>query len=127
LSTEERAQLTKNSKTQVVIQLTPQQISNSRFLKVSSIALEVRVPAEHARIYTEILDRLNERASLLAKGEVDLVLDSRIGTFFPYYAKTERPQLFERLMRKQNSDMSSCSVIPVFGLTDNARHSTVKI
>jgi hypothetical protein len=125
LTPEEREKLTKNSKTQIVIQLTPQQISNSRFSKVSSVALEVRVPAEHARIYTEILDRLNERASLLEKGEVDLVMDQRIGTFFPYYAKSERPQLFERLMRKQNSEMSSCSVIPIFGLTDNARYTVV--
>jgi hypothetical protein len=68
---------------------------------------------------------LNERASLLEKGEVDLVLDQRIGTFFPYYAKRERPQLFEWLMQKQNSEMSSSSVIPVFGLTDTARYTTV--
>jgi hypothetical protein len=125
LSPEETEKLTKNSKIQVVIQLTPQTITNSRFSKVSSVALEVRVPAEHARIYTEILDRLNERASFLDKGEVDLVLDQRIGTFFPYYAKSERPQLFERLMRKQNSEMSSSSVIPVFGLTDNARYTMI--
>jgi hypothetical protein len=127
LSPEEREQLTKNSNTQVIIQLTPQQINNNRHSKVTSVALEVRVPAEHARIYTEILNRLNERASLLEKGEVDIVLDSRIGVFFPYYAKSERPQLFERLMRKQNSEMSSSSVIPVFGLTDNARYTIIEV
>lgn len=49
-------------------------------------------------------------------------MDQRIGTFFPYYAKSERPQLFEH---EQNSEMSSCSVIPVFGLTKNARYMTV--
>jgi hypothetical protein len=126
LPTKEREQLTKNNKSQVVIQLTPQQICYSRDSKVTSVALEVRVPAKHAQIYTEILDRLNKQASLLEKGEVDLVFDQRIRTFFPYYAKTECPQLFESLMRKQNSKMSSCSVIPVFGLTDSARYSTVK-
>jgi hypothetical protein len=90
------------------------------------VALEVRVPAEHARIYTEVLDRLNERASLLDKGEVDIVLDAKVGTFFPYYAKSERPQLFERLMRKQNSEMSSSSVIPVFGLTESASNTIIE-
>jgi hypothetical protein len=126
LTAEEYNALTKNAQTQVVVQLTPQPINNNKFSKVSSVALEVRVPAEHARIYTAVLDRLNERASLLDKGEVDLVLDPKVGVFFPYYAKSERPQLFERLMRKQNSDMSSSSVIPVFGLTESASNTTVE-
>jgi hypothetical protein len=126
LTTEEREKMTKNSQAQVVVQLTPQPINNSKFSKVSSVALEVRVPAEHARIYTEVLDRLNERASLLDKGEVDIVLDPKVGVFFPYYAKAERPQLFERLMRKQNSDMSSSSVVPIFGLTEAASNITVE-
>jgi hypothetical protein len=126
LTPEEKEKLTKNSKAQVVVQLTPQPINNSKFSKVTSVALEVRVPAEHARIYTEVFDRLNERASLLNEGEVDIILDPKVGTFFPYYAKSERPQLFERLMRKQNSDMSSSSVIPVFGLTKNASNTIVE-
>jgi DNA-directed RNA polymerase subunit F len=126
LTPEEKEKLTKNSKAQVVVQLTPQPINNSKFSKVTSVALEVRVPAEHARIYTKVFDRLNERASLLNKGEVDIILDPKVGTFFPYYAKSERPQLFERLMRKQNSDMSSSSVIPVFGLTENASNTIVE-
>jgi hypothetical protein len=88
-----------------VIQLTPQQISNNKHSKVTSIALEVRVPAEHERVYLEILDRLNERASQLKDGEVDLMLDESIGTIFPYYAKAERPKLFEKLMKKQNAAM----------------------
>jgi hypothetical protein len=57
---------------------------------------------------------------------VDIILDPKIGVFFPYYAKSERPQLFERLMRKQNSDMSSSSVIPVFGLTEQASSTIVE-
>jgi hypothetical protein len=126
LQPDEREKLTKNSKTQVVIQLTPQQVSNTRYSKVKSVALEIRVPAEHERVYTGILDRLNERASNLQAGEVDLVLDDRIGVFFPYYAKNERPQLFEKLMRKQNSDMSSCSVIPIFGYTSQAAAAIIK-
>jgi hypothetical protein len=47
---------------------------------VSSVELEVRVLAEPARFYTkEIHNRLNERACVLEKGDVDLVLDKRIG------------------------------------------------
>jgi hypothetical protein len=110
LTPDEKEKLTKNSKAQVIVQLTPQPINNHKFLKVSLVALEVRVPAEHARIYTEVFDCLNERASLLNKGEVDIILDPKVGTFFPYYAKSKRPQLFKRLMRKQNSDMSNSCI-----------------
>jgi hypothetical protein len=126
LTPDERKAMTKNDQAQVVVQLTPQPINNSKFSKVLSVALEVRVPTEHARIYTAVLDRLNERASLLEQGDVDIILDPKIGVFFPYYAKSERPQLFERLMRKQNSNMSSSSVIPVFGLTKQASSTIVK-
>jgi hypothetical protein len=77
-------------------------------------------------VYLEILDRLNERASQLKKGEVNLVLDECIGTFFPYYAKAEHPKLFEKLMKKQNAEMASVSVIPIFGYTHNAMNQSVK-
>jgi hypothetical protein len=127
LTPEERETLTKASKNpKLVIQLTPQLISNKKFSKTTSVALEVRVPAELERIYLDILDRLNERASLLQDGEVDIVLDNRIGTFFPYYAKNDRPKLFERLMRKQNADMQSMSVIPIFGYTQEAMETSIK-
>jgi hypothetical protein len=67
LTPEEREKLTKNSNTQVVIQLTPQPITNIRFSKVSSVALEVRVPAEHARTYTEILDKHQDKEETTAR------------------------------------------------------------
>jgi hypothetical protein len=127
LTPEEREILTKNTKNpKLVIQLTPQTISNKKFTQITTVALEVRVPAELERTYLEILDRLNERASLLQDGEVDIVLDDRIGTFFPFYAKAERPKLFERLMRKQNADMQATSVLPIFGYTAEAMESKVK-
>jgi hypothetical protein len=126
LTPDEREKMTKNSQAQVVVQLTHQQINNSKFLKVSLVVLEVRVPAKHAQIYTKKLDHLNKRASLLDKGEVNIVLDPKVGVFFPYYAKAERPQLFERLMRKQNSDMSSSFVIPIFGLTKAASNTIIE-
>jgi hypothetical protein len=104
----------------IVISMAPQQISNPKFSKTTSIALEIRVPAAHEQIYINILDRLNERESNLQPGEVDLVLDKRVGIFFPYYAKKSRPKLFDSLMRKQNSDMNSVSAIPLFGITTTA-------
>jgi hypothetical protein len=127
LTPEEREILSKGAKDpKLVIQLTPQLISNKKYSKITSVALEVRVPAEFERVYLEILDRLNERASLLQEGEVDIVLDDRIGTFFPYYAKSDRPKLFEKLMRKQNADMQATSVIPIFGYSLEARESKAK-
>jgi hypothetical protein len=63
---------------------------------------------------------LNERASNLPEGEVDITLDDRLGIFFPYYAKQTRPKLFDSLMKKQNTDMNSISAIPIFGLTTAA-------
>jgi hypothetical protein len=75
LTPDECDTLSKTAKNpKLVIQLTPQVISNKKFSKITSVALEVRVPAEFERIYLEILDRLNKRASLLEKGEVDIVL-----------------------------------------------------
>jgi hypothetical protein len=100
--------------------MVPQQISNPKYAKTTSIALEIRVPAEHERTYSNILDRLNERASTLEEGEVDITLDNRLGTFFPYYAKRSHPTLFNSLMKKQNTDMNAISAIPIFGLTSAA-------
>jgi hypothetical protein len=101
----------------IVISMVPQQISNLKYSKTKSIALEIRVPADHDKAYLNILDRLNERASNLNEGEIDITLDDRLGIFFPYYAKRSRPKLFDSLMRKQNTDMNFISAIPVFGLT----------
>jgi hypothetical protein len=104
----------------IVISMVPTQISNPKFNKTTSIALEIRVPAAHEKIYINILDRLNERASTLEKGEVDITLDDRIGVFFPYYAKKSRPELYDSLMKKQNTDMNMVSAIPLFGLSPEA-------
>jgi hypothetical protein len=68
---------------------------------------------------------LNERASTLAEGDVDIVLDENIGVFFPYYAKRSRPKLFDSLMLKQNAEMKSVSAIPLFGLTHDAFEAIV--
>jgi Tfp pilus assembly protein PilP len=109
----------------IVISMVPQQISNPKHLKTTPIALEIRVPADHEKTYLNILDRLNERASTLDDGEVDITLDERLGIFFPYYAKRSRPQLFDSLMKKQNADMNAISAIPIFGLTPTAANQEV--
>jgi hypothetical protein len=100
--------------------MVPQQIANPKHSKTTSTALEIRVPAEHEKIYLNILNRLNERASTLDQGEVDITFDESMGIFFPYYAKRSRPQLFESLMRKQNTEMNATSAIPLFGLSPEA-------
>jgi hypothetical protein len=105
----------------IVISMVPQQISNPKYAKTTSIALEIRVPADHEKTYLEILDRLNERASNLDDGEVDITLDDRLGMFFPYYAKRSGPKLYDSLMKKQNTDMNCISAIPIFGLTTAGR------
>jgi hypothetical protein len=110
----------------IVISMIPQIISNPKFNNTKSIALEIRVPAEHEKVYLNILDQLYERASTLQEGEVDLVLDKHIGVFFPYYAKRIRPKLFDALMIKQNTEMNEVSAIPIFGLTPEAAEFAIE-
>lgn len=105
----------------------PQQISNPKRTEVKTIALEVCVPAEQERVYIQILDRLNERKAQLKDGNIDLVLDKRIGFFFLYYAKADRPKLFEELMIKQNTEMKCSLAIPIFGFTNNEQNQMVLI
>jgi hypothetical protein len=107
LTPDERETLSKMTKNpRLVIQLTPQLISNKKFSKTTSVALEVRVPAEHERIYPEILDHLNERASLLQEGEVDIALDERIGIFFPTMRRWTAPSY---LKTSCENKMPKCS------------------
>jgi hypothetical protein len=113
-------------KPKIVISLVPQNISNQKYSDTKTIALEVRVPAEHEKVYCSILDRMNERACTMAEDEIDIILDDSMGKFFPYYAKNSRGSLFDALMKKQNSDMHSTSAIPLFGLTEIAQQTIVK-
>jgi hypothetical protein len=105
----------------IVVSIVPQQISNPKFNQTKSLALEVRVPAEHESTYIEILDRLNERTATKQADEVDIIMDESIGTFFPYYAKRTKPDLFDLLMRKQNFAMNVTSAVPVFRFTTQVR------
>jgi hypothetical protein len=58
--------------------------------------------------------------------KIDIILDDSIGTFFPYYAKKSKPQLFDSMMREQNFAMNSTSAIPLFGYTINAQEFEVE-
>jgi hypothetical protein len=110
----------------LVLTIVPQQISNPKHNQTKSIALEVRVPAAHESTYIEMIDRLNERACTLKDDEIDIILDDSIGTFFPYYAKRNKPELFDSLMRKQNFAMNTTSAIPLFGYTETVRETEVE-
>jgi hypothetical protein len=110
----------------VVISLVPQQISNPKHNQTKSIALEVRVPADQEAKYIEILDRLNERTVSMEQGEVDIVMEENIGTFFPYYAKRQKAELFDMLMRRQNFEMTVVSAIPIFGYTQKAKETEIE-
>jgi hypothetical protein len=99
----------------LVLTIVPQQISNPKHNQMKSIALEVRVPAAHESVYIEMIDRLNERACTLKKDE--------IGTFFPYYAKRNKPELFDSLMRKQNFAMNMTSAIPLLATRKKPKKS----
>jgi hypothetical protein len=110
----------------LVLTIVPQQISNPKHNQTKSIALEVRVPAAHESTYIEMIDRLNERACTLKEDEIDIILDDSIGTFFPYYAKCSKPELFDSLMRKQNFAMNMTSAIPLFGYTEKVRETEVE-
>jgi hypothetical protein len=73
-----------------------------------------------------MIDRLNERACTLKEDEIDIILDDSIGTFFPYYAKRNKPELFESLMRKQNYAMNMTSAIPLFGYTEKVQELEIE-
>jgi hypothetical protein len=110
----------------LVLTIVPQMISNVKHNQTKSIALEVRVPAAHESVYLGMIDRLNERACTLKNDEIDIILDDSIGTFFPYYAKRSKPELFDSMMRKQNFAMKTTSAIPLFGYTEKAREFEVE-
>jgi hypothetical protein len=110
----------------IVVSLVPQQISNPKYNQTKSITLEVCVPADKEAKYIKILDRLNERTALMEQDEVDIVMDEKIGTFFPYYAKRQKAELYDMLMQRQNFDMTVTSAIPLFGYTQQAKDTEVK-
>jgi hypothetical protein len=124
-SGDEQQNKTNSEKPKVVIAIVPQQVSNPKYSQTRSIVLEVRVPAEQESRYIEILDRLNERSVTMNEDEVDIIMDEKVGTFFPYYAKRSKPELFDLLMRKQNFALNATTAIPLFGYTQQAKEYTL--
>jgi hypothetical protein len=125
-SGDEQQNNTQSEKPKVVIAIVPQQISNLKYNQTRSIVLEVRVPAAQESKYIEILDRLNERSVTMNEDEVDIIMDEKVGTFFPYYAKRSKPELFDLLMRKQNFALNATTAIPLFGYTQQAKEYRLK-
>jgi hypothetical protein len=117
---------TTGQKPKVVLLLVPQQISNQKYSQTKSIALELRMPAEQEFTNIKIIDRLNERAVSNNGEEVDIILDENIGTFFLYYAKRNKPKLYDLLMRKQNFALNHTSAIPLFGYTHQVRELEIE-
>jgi N-acyl-D-aspartate/D-glutamate deacylase len=56
-----------------------------------------------------------------------LILPQKLGKFFPYYLKAKKPEVFTFLMRQQNADMTSTTIIPIFGYTPEARKQQITI
>jgi hypothetical protein len=103
---------TKDGKPKIILSLNIQKIGLSDPVETTSVALEVRVPTGMERIYTSIIERLYEKAE-----DEEMIVPEKLGKFFPYYLKSKMSEVFNFMMRQQNSAMSTTSVIPIFGYT----------
>jgi hypothetical protein len=106
----------------IILSLNIQAIGNSIPAPTTSIALEIRVPSGQERIYISILERLYEKAQ-----DGTIIIPTKLGKFFPYYMKAKKPEVFKFLMRQQNADMASSTIIPIFGYTPEARQQSITI
>jgi hypothetical protein len=59
--------------------------------------------------------------------EGEAIIPTKLGKFFPYYMKSKMPEVFNILMRQQNSDMADTTVIPIFGYTPEAQKQQINI
>jgi hypothetical protein len=111
-----------NNQPKILLSLNTQTIGISKPVETTSVALEIRVPTGSERIYTNILERLYEKAA-----NEEIIIPSKLGNFFPYYMKSKLAETFSILMQQQNADMSNTAVIPIFGYTPSARQQRIKI
>jgi hypothetical protein len=111
-----------NNQPQILLSLNTQTLGISTPVETTSVALEIRVPTGSERIYTNILERLYEKAE-----KQEIIVPSKIGNFFPYYMKTKLAETFSILMRQQNAEMFNTAVIPIFGYTPSARQQRIKL
>jgi hypothetical protein len=113
---------TRERNPKIILSLNIQAIGNSTPTPTTSIALEIRVPSGQERIYISILERLYEKAQ-----EETIIIPTKLGKFFPYYMKSKKPEVFNFLMRQQNADMASTTIIPIFGYTPEVRQQSITI
>jgi hypothetical protein len=113
---------TGDNKPKIILSLNSQTIGSSTSEKISSVALEVRVPSGKERIYIDILKWLYEKAET-----EEIIISTTLGNFFPYYMKSKLPEVYNFLMQQQNANMARTTIIPIFGYTNEARNFPIKI
>jgi hypothetical protein len=106
----------------IILSLNIQMIRNSIPTQTTLVALKIRVPNEKQKIYIDILKHLYEKAE-----EGEAIIPNKLGKFFPYYMKSKMPEVFNFLMRQQNTDMADTTVIPIFGYTPEAQKQQIHI
>jgi hypothetical protein len=124
ITDEEKAILgeTSEHEPKILLSLNIQAIGNNTPTLTTSIALEIRVPSGQEKFYIGILERLYETA----QDEISII-PNKLGKFFPYYMKSKMPEVFNFMMRQQNADMASTTIIPIFGYTPEARQQQITI
>jgi hypothetical protein len=111
-----------NGDAKIILSLNVQTIGQSSQSNTTSVALEIRVPSGMERIYTGIIERMYEKAE-----DEEINIPSKLGKFFPYYLKSKMSDVFEFLMRQQNAEMTSTTIIPIFGYTPEARQQQIEL
>jgi hypothetical protein len=99
-----------------------QTIGNNTSKPTTSVALEIRVPNEKQKIYINILERLYKKSQ-----DEEIIIQNKMGKFFPYYMKSKMPEVFDFMMRQQNANMAETTVIPIFGYTPEAQKQQINI
>jgi hypothetical protein len=113
---------TNDNKPKIILLLNIQKIGLNAVEETTSVALEIRVPSGQERTYTNIIGRLYEKAE-----DEEMILPQKLGKIFPYYLKSKMPEVFTFLMRQQNADMTSTTIIPILGYTPEARQQQIMI
>jgi hypothetical protein len=106
----------------IILSLNIQAIGSNNPTPTTSVALEIRVPSGQEKIYIGILERLYENAQ-----DETTIIPKNLGKFFPYFMKSKMPEVFNFMMRQQNSDMASTTIIPIFGYTPEARQQQIDL
>jgi hypothetical protein len=113
---------TENGEPKIILSLNTQTIGISKPTPTTSVALEIRVPTGLERTYTNLIERLYEKAE-----NEELIIPNKLGKFFPYYMKSKMPDVFHFLLRQQNAEMQKTTIIPIFGYTPAARKQQIII